>query len=260
VPEPRFAGRVAVVTGAASGIGLAVVRQLAGEGAAIVAADVDQAGLARLADRAGSAGRSGPPAGPDLVPTDVASEAEVGRLAAAVARRHGRVDVLVNCAGVHELGTAENIEISQWQRLIAINLTGTFLVCRALIPLMTAPGGAIVNLASAAGIVSFPGNAAYSASKGGVVTLTKNLAIDCAARGVRVNCVCPYSIDGPMMNRHFTGQPDPAAERAAAERATPMARLGRPEEVAHAVAFLASADASYITGVALPVDGGYLAT
>jgi NAD(P)-dependent dehydrogenase (short-subunit alcohol dehydrogenase family) len=252
VPAPRFAGRVAVVTGAASGIGRAVASQLADEGAAIVAADIDQAGLSGLSSDAGG--------GPDLVVTDVASAAEVRRLASVVARRHGRVDVLVNCAGVHELGTAESIDEGQWERLIAINLTGTFLVCRSIIPLLTVPGGAIVNLASAAGIVSFPANAAYSASKGGVVTLTKNLAIDCAARGVRVNCVCPYSIDGPMMDRHFTSQPDPAAARAAAERATPMARLGQPEEVARAVAFLASADASYITGVALPVDGGYLAT
>jgi NAD(P)-dependent dehydrogenase (short-subunit alcohol dehydrogenase family) len=252
VSVPRFAGRVAVVTGAASGIGRAVASQLADEGAAIVAVDIDQAGLSGLAF-----GRAG---GPDLMVTDVASADEVQRLATAVAQRHGRVDVLVNCAGVHELGTAESIDDAQWERLIAINLTGTFRVCRSIIPLLTAPGGAIVNLASAAGIVSFPANAAYSASKGGVVTLTKNLAIDCAARGVRVNCVCPYSIDGPMMDRHFTSQPDPAAARAAAERSTPMARLGRPEEVARAVAFLASADASYITGVALPVDGGYLAT
>jgi meso-butanediol dehydrogenase/(S,S)-butanediol dehydrogenase/diacetyl reductase len=248
----RYAGRVAVVTGAASGIGRAVAGQLAEEGATIVAVDISPVDLSALA--------SVPGVEHDLVHTDVASADDVRRLASVIAKRHGRVDVLVNCAGVHELGTAESIDDAQWERLIGINLTGTFWVCRSLIPLLTAPGGAIVNLASAAGIVSFPGNASYSASKGGVVALTRNLAIDCAARGVRANCVCPYSIDGPMMDRHFTSQPDPAAARAAAERSTPMARLGQPEEVALAVAFLASADASYITGVALPVDGGYLAT
>ena len=249
---PRYAGRVAVVTGAASGIGRAVASQLADEGAAIVAVDISPVDLSVLAAVQG--------AEHELVRTDVASADDVRRLGAVVAKRYGRVDVLVNCAGVHELGTAESIDDAQWERLIGINLTGTFRVCRSIIPLLTTPGGAIVNLASAAGIVSFAANAAYSASKGGVVTLTKNLAIDCAARGVRVNCVCPYSIDGPMMDRHFSSQPDPAAARAAEERSTPMARLGRPEEVALAVAFLASADASYITGVALPVDGGYLAT
>lgn len=251
VPNPRFAGRVVVVTGAVSGIGRAVASQMADEGASVVAVDVDAAGLSRQGASRGNAW--------DYVVADVASVEDVKELAKIVKQRHGRVDVLVNCAGVHELGTAEAIDDAQWERLIAINLTGTFRVCRSIIPLLTAPGGAIVNLASAAGLISFPGNAAYSASKGGVVLLTMNLAIDLAARGVRVNCVCPYSIDGPMMDRHFTSQPDPAATRAAAERATPLGRLGRPEEVANAVAFLASDQASYITGVALPVDGGYVA-
>jgi NAD(P)-dependent dehydrogenase (short-subunit alcohol dehydrogenase family) len=249
--ESRFTGRIAVVTGAASGIGKAVATHLADEGAVVVTTDIDQAGLAQMVASLERPGVS--------LEVDVSSATDVQHLASVVADRHGKVDVLVNCAGIHELGTAESINEEQWNRQIAINLTGTFLVSRAIVPLLAAPGGAVVNLASAAGIVSFPANAAYSASKGGVVMLTKNMAIDCAARGIRVNCVCPYSIEGPMMARHFARQADPAASLAEAERATPFGRLGRPDEVAHAVLFLASHEASYITGVALPVDGGYLA-
>ena len=147
------------------------------------------------------------------VVADVSSAEDARRLGSEVAERHGQVSVLVNCAGIHELGTAQTTDEERWQRQIAINLTGIFLVCKAILPLLTAPGGAVVNLASAAGLVSFPANAAYSASKGGVVMLTKNMAIDCAPRGIRVNCVCPYSIEGPMMDRHFARQADPVATR-----------------------------------------------
>jgi NAD(P)-dependent dehydrogenase (short-subunit alcohol dehydrogenase family) len=235
----RFDGRIALVTGAAGGIGRAICTRLRAEGATTIGCDRDAADGAA-----------------DAV-LDVTQEAAWAALAADVATRHGRLDVLVNCAGVLSTGTLEETTGEAWHAMLAVNLTGAFLGCRALVPLLRQGRGAnVVNVAS---IVGLRGNAAmvgYSASKGGVVAMTCAMALDNAALGLRVNAVCPGSIETPMVQAFLAASADPVAARAVSAGKQPMGRLGTPEEVAAAVAFLASDDAAFITGVALPVDGG----
>lgn len=240
----RLKGKIALVTGAGSGIGLATARRLADEGAVVVAGLLDETQRPAVA-------------GLDALLLDVRSEADWDRALRHVATAHGGLDVLVNSAGIHRPGTAEDTTAELWGEIMAANLWGTFLGCRTAIPLLRRRGGgAIVNLSSIAGIRGVPGSVAYNASKGGVVALTMALAADHAADGIRVNCVCPGAIETPIIEQIVAAAPDPAALRAMLVARHPMGRLGRPEEVAAAIAFLASDDASFMTGVALPVDSG----
>jgi NAD(P)-dependent dehydrogenase (short-subunit alcohol dehydrogenase family) len=240
----RLKGKIALVTGAGSGIGLATARRLADEGAVVVAGLLDETQRPAVA-------------GLDALLLDVRSEADWGRALRHVATAHGGLDVLVNSAGIHRPGTAEDTTAELWGEIMAANLWGTFLGCRTAIPLLRRRGGgAIVNLSSIAGIRGVPGSVAYNASKGGVVALTMALAADHAVDGIRVNCVCPGAIETPIIEQIVAAAPDPAALRAMLVARHPMGRLGRPEEVAAAIAFLASDDASFMTGVALPVDSG----
>ena len=196
----------------------AVVGQLAGEGAVIVAADIDQAGLSSL------------PGGPDSWSPTSPRKPTSGGWPPPSRSATGGLTCWSTAHGLHELGTAESIDIGQWERLIAVNLTGTFLVCTVDDPVADRSRRGDRQPGFGGGHRELSGNAAYSASKGGVVTLTKSMALDGAARGVRVNCVCPYSIDGPMMDRYFASQPDPAAERAAAERDPPRPGSAGPRK------------------------------
>lgn len=251
---------MALVTGGASGIGLAVARRLAASGFEVLLGDLDAARLAAAVDALGGAA-----AGIRGHAVDVASpEACAALVGAAVLSGAGRLDVLVNSAGVwHEGPTAETTE-ADWDHTIDVNLKGTFFTCRHAIPALQRAGGCIVNIASDAGLVGNAGAAVYSASKGGVVLLTRSLALELAPLGVRVNAVCPCDVATPMLDfqaRTF-GAMDPEAYRAKLLAHYPQgarARFATPEEVAALVGFLASAEAAPITGAALPIDFGLTA-
>jgi meso-butanediol dehydrogenase/(S,S)-butanediol dehydrogenase/diacetyl reductase len=243
----RFAGQVVVITGAASGIGAASARRFADEGATLVLGDVDCEGMAAVAKECGDA---------SSVVTDVSRAEDVVALLETCVDRHGRLDVLFNNAGIMGAGTLPELEPEAWQRVIDVDLNSVFYGCRAAIPhLRKQGGGVIVNTASISGIAGDYALPAYNAAKAAVVNLTRSLAIEHADQNIRVNSVCPGPIATPM-TAVVESMPEIEAEYA---QSIPMGRLGRPEEIAGVVAFLASADASYITGAAIVVDGGLTA-
>ena len=247
----RLEGRVALVTGAASGIGKATARRLADEGAAVLLTDVNESLGATTTEELRAAG-----ARVDFLRHDVASEADWEAAVAKAVEEFGGLDIVVNNAGLGDLATIEETSLEDWQRTIAIDQTGVFLGMKTAAPHLKASGhGAVVNISSIFGTSGgFGTSPAYHAAKGAVRTLTKNVALHWATEGVRVNSIHPGFIDTPMADQ-TRGTP---FEQVMIDL-TPMGRLGRPEEIAAGVAYLVSDDASFVTGLELYIDGGYIA-
>lgn len=244
----RFAGRSAIVTGAASGIGAAIARALLAEGATVTAVDLEGVDVVAL-DRTRS-GRL------EALVADVSDEAAVQR-AVAAARERGPVTLLFNVAGIGSTAAAPDTPVELWDRVFAVNARGTFLLCKHTIPaIVAAGGGSVVNMASIAGLVGLRNRAAYCASKGAVIALTRALAVDHVADGVNVNCVCPGTVDSPWVRRLVEDAGESLDALCARQ---PLGRLGTPEEIAQAALYLASDDAAFATGTVLTIDGGLTA-
>ncbi len=247
-----FEGRVSVVTGAAHGIGRATALAFGRAGASVVVSDHGESGALVAEDIRSAGGRAA------FVRADVSSVEDVERLMREAEQQFGRIDCLFNNAGIEgEQALTAEASIENWHRVIAVNLSGVFYGMKFALPaLLRAGGGVIVNNASVAGLVGFAGIPAYAASKGGVVQLTRSVALEYATQGIRVNCICPGVIDTPMVERFTQGN---AAAHQAMAGMQPVGRMGRPEEIADTVLYLCSDAASFITGAVIPVDGGYVA-
>jgi NAD(P)-dependent dehydrogenase (short-subunit alcohol dehydrogenase family) len=252
-------GKVCVITGAGQGIGRATAVEMARRGAHVAVSDIsdeDGSETVRLAEREGARAI--------YIHADITDAAQVEALMSGAVRAFGKLDVLHNNAGIHETAltgdvAADVLPEAIWDRVMDINVKGPWRCARAAFPYMRERGGAIVNAGSVGGLVASPNGMAYSASKAAVIQLTRSLATEWAPYGVRVNCYCPSAIETPMVTRYSAAADDPEAMmRSLAARAL-IPRLGTPEEVAKVVCFLASDDASYVTGAIYVVDGGTLA-
>lgn len=251
----KLAGKVALVTGAGSGIGQAIALLFAQEGAGVAVADYSEAGGTATVERIRQAGGDA-----QFFRVDVSRSADVQQAVQAVLQRWDRLDILCNNAGIGVAATVVDTTEEDWDRTLAVDLKGVFLGCKYAIPAMIERGGGvIVNTASVAGQVGVLNRAAYCAAKAGVVGLTKSVAVDFVGRNIRANAVCPGTVDSPWIQKILSAQPDPVGERQRMVERQPMGRMGEPEEIARAALYLACDDSAFVTGTALVIDGGLTA-
>jgi NAD(P)-dependent dehydrogenase (short-subunit alcohol dehydrogenase family) len=243
----RLDSRVALVTGGASGIGEATCRAMAAAGAFVIVADLNAVAAEKLANELGNA---------KAMTLDIASESAVNAAFASV----DRLDILVNNAGIGLVGGIEDTTLADFERLMLVNVTGMFLVTRAAVPKLLATKGNIVNIGSVAGVVGIKKRYAYCATKGAVVAMTKQLAVEYAQQ-IRVNCICPGTVDSPFVEGYLEKYHKHEKEKVRQElnQRQPIGRLGRPEEIANLALYLASDEAAFITGSIVAIDGGWTA-
>jgi meso-butanediol dehydrogenase / (S,S)-butanediol dehydrogenase / diacetyl reductase len=248
----RLAGKTAIVTGAGTGIGRAIAVALAREGAKVAVAGRRREKLEEAAETIRQAG------GEAIASLcDVSDEGNAKRAVEEASHAFGYVNVLVNNAGALSVSTAESISVEDWDRLIATNLKGPFLMSRAVLPAMRrAGGGAIVNVGSILGLIAMKDRAAYCASKGGVTMLTKAMALDHAHEKIRVNCICPSIVETDLVRDLFSKTEEGLRSRDARVATLPLGRFGKPDDIAELAVFLASEESSWMTGTAIPIDGG----
>jgi NAD(P)-dependent dehydrogenase (short-subunit alcohol dehydrogenase family) len=246
-------GQVAVVTGAASGLGRGIARGLAAARSDVVAIDVTETGTDELLSELRDLGAPSP----SFMQLDVRKPTDIAAAFAQIAKDRGKIDTLVTSAGVREISNPLDLEPADWDNVIAVDLSGSFYCCQAAARAMirSATGGSIINIASVAGLIGISGRVAYTAAKHGVIGMTKTLARDLASHRIRVNALCPGLVRTPL-NEQYTSDPDFLE---AISTIVPLGALGQTTDIAQAAVFLASEMSSYITGIALPVDGGWLA-
>ncbi len=248
----RLKGKIGIVTGAGSGIGRACAIALASEGARVALVGRRKDRVEEVAHKIGSSAFA--------IPADVSKTSEINRLIDETVSHFRELNFLLNNAGVLDVGNAEQITEEQWDHTFNVNVRAVWLLSRAALPHMRKSGsGSIINMASTLGIVGARNRAAYAASKGAVVLLTKSMAVDHGHENIRVNAICPSFVETDLTAAVIDRAPDPAAARRERTAAHPIGRLGRPEDIAGLAVYLASDESSWVTGAILPVDGGYLA-